>query len=316
MRTRTSHRLWSTAAVLVVLASLAGACGNSKKSTSSSSGTTAGSTAAASITVGSEKFSESVIVAEIYAKALEAKGIKVNRKLKLGTREIYEPALEQGQIDLVPDYAATMLEFLNKGAGEATPDAQETVTKLRTRLEPKGLTALDPSTALDANAFAVTKETAAKYNLKKLSDLAAVSGQMVLGAPPECPTRPFCAAGLEKTYGIKFKDFKALDFDGPLTKGALSKGDIQVGLLATTDGTVADMGFVILDDDKHLQNADVLTPIIRTKAATATVKSVLNAVSAKLTTSDLATLNKKADVDKEDPQAVADAWAKDNGFAS
>src|SRR5439155_25121295 len=120
---------------------------------------------------------------------------------------------------------------------------------------PTCLTALVPSMALDANAFAVTKETAAKYKLKTLSDLAAVSGQMVLGAPPECPTRPFCAAGLEKTYGIKFKDFKALDFDGPLTKAALSKRELQVGLLSTTGCTVDDTGCVILDADKHPQHA-------------------------------------------------------------
>src|SRR5207248_1567446 len=151
-------------------------------------------------------------------------GFNVQRKLRLGTREIYEPALERGEINLVPDYAATLLEFLNKDAGEASPDPTDTVKKLRARLAPKGLVALEPSTALDANAFGVTKATAAKYHLTKLSDLAPIAGQLTLGAPPECPTRPFCGKGLEDKYGIKFKAFKPLDFDGPLTKAALKNG--------------------------------------------------------------------------------------------
>ena len=305
---------WAFRAILsgiLGLSLIGSACGSSGGGSPSDSSSPKGK-----VTVAGFNFSESSIVADIYGQALKAQGYTVTYKLNLGSREVVEPALEKGDIDLYPGYAATELEFINKGKGEASPDPAATVAKLNGYLQPKNLVALTASPANDQNAFAVTKDTAAKYNLKKLSDLAAVSGQLVLGAPPECPTRPFCAAGLEKVYGIKFKDFKALDFDGPLTKGALSKGEIQVGLLSTTDGTVDDMGFVILDDDKHLQNADVLTPIIRTKVATATVKSVLNAVSAKLTTSDLAALNKKADVDKEDPQAVADAWAKDNGFGS
>ena len=296
-------------AALVALAIMAGACG---KSGGSSSSTTASTAAKPTITIGSEKFSESIIVAEIYAKALENKGYTVNRKYRLGTREVYEPALERGEIDLVPDYAATLLEFVNKGAGEATPDAAATVAKLRERLSPKSVTVLDPSTALDANAFAVTTATATKFNLKKLSDVVPVASQFVLGAPPECPKRPFCQAGLERVYGLHFKDFKALDFDGPLTKTALKNGDIQIGELSTTD---ADPTFVILEDDKHLQNADVVTPIIRADKATAEVKAILNQVSAKLTTSDLAALDKRADVDKEDPDAVGASWAKDHGFS-
>ena len=304
------NRLRAVGATLAALAMVAGACGKSGGSSATSTSTTAA--AKPTISIGSEKFSESIIVAEIYAKALENKGYTVTRKYRLGTREVYEPALERGEIDLVPDYAATLLEFVNKNAGEATPDATATVAKLRERLAAKSLTALDPSTALDANAFGVTKATADKYNLKKLSDLTPLASQFVLGAPPECPTRAFCGAGLEKVYGLKFKSFKALDFDGPLTKAALKSGDIQVGELSTTD---ADTSFVILDDDKHLQNADVLTPIIRNDKATAEVKTILNAVSAKLITSDLAVLDKRADVDKEDPDVVGAGWAKDHGFS-
>ena len=306
------NRAVAAGAMILSLALVAAGCGDSGDSDKSSSTTTA--KPKPSITVGSEKFSESIIVNEIYAKALPNKGYKVTRRFRLGTREVYEPALERGEIDLVGDYAATMLEFVNKNAGEASPDAEATVTKLRERLQPKGVTALEPAPAIDANAFAVTKATAQKYNLKKLSDLAPIAGQLTLGAPPECPTRPFCGKGLEDKYGIKFKAFKPLDFDGPLTKGALKNGSIDVGELATTDGTVEENGFVILEDDKKLQNADNIVPVIRTKKATADVKKLLNDVSSKLTTEDLAKLDKRADVDKEDPEVVADSWISDHGF--
>lgn len=308
------HRGRVAGATILGLALLASACGSSGGGTKKSASSTS-KAKSTPIVVGSEKFSESVIVNEIYARALETKGYKVTRKLRLGTREIYEPALERGEIDLVGDYAATMLEFVNKNAGEATPDPTATVSKLNEHLAAKKLVALDPAPAIDANAFAVRKDTAQKYNLTKLSDLAPVAGQLTLGAPPECPTRKFCGLGLKDKYGITFKSFKGIEgFDGPLVKAALKRGDIDVAEVATTDGEMNDLGFVILQDDKHLQNADNITPVIRSAVATSDVKSILNKVSAALTTNDLAQLDKRADVDKEDPEAVADSWAKDHGF--
>jgi osmoprotectant transport system substrate-binding protein len=253
-------------------------------------------------------------MAEVYAGALEAKGYTVTRKLRLGTRETYEPAAEQGQIDLFPDYAATLLEFVNKNANQATSDPQATVDKLRTALSPKGLTALDPAPALDANAFAVTKATADKYHLTKLSDLKAVSAQLKLGAPAECANRPYCALGLKNTYGITFKELVPLGFDSPEVKTALKNGNVDVAEVGTTDGTLESLGFVVLEDDKHLQLADVLTPIIRTKALTGEIKTTLNKVSAAMTTSELAALDKRADVDKEDPETVAHSWLTSKGF--
>jgi osmoprotectant transport system substrate-binding protein len=253
-------------------------------------------------------------MAEVYAGALEAKGYIVTRKLRLGTREVYEPAAEQGAIDLFPDYAATLLEFVNKNANEATSDPAATAAKLRSRLEPKGLTALDPAPALDANAFAVTKATADKYHLTKLSDLAAVSTNMKLGAPAECAQRPYCALGLKNTYGVTFKELVPLGFDSPEVKDALKNGNVDVAEVGTTDGTLDSLGFVVLQDDKKLQLADVLTPIIRTKVLTDDIKTTLNKVSAAMTTSELAALDKRADVDKEDPETVAHSWLTSKGF--
>lgn len=304
-----SNRRMAAVAVAAALALLAGACGGDDDG-----GDDAGDAAGAKITIGAFNFSESEILARIYGGALEAGGATVTIRPNLGSREVVEPALEKGEIDMYPGYAATELEFLNKGAGEATPDPAATVTKLNAAIKAKGLEALTPSPAIDANAFAVTKATADRLKLKKLSDLAPVAGQLVLGGPPECPTRPFCGKGLKDTYGLTFKDFKALDPGGPLTKAALDKGDIDVGLIFSSDGAIAAKGYVVLEDDKKLQNADNVVPVIRTAAATAAVKKTLDAVSAKLTTAALAELNKKADLDKEDPETLAAAWLKDNGF--
>jgi osmoprotectant transport system substrate-binding protein len=303
-------RMYRWAVVAAVSAALvAGACGKSSSSSSSS-----GASKATTITVGSADFSESTIMAEVYAGALEAKGYKVARKFNLGARDVYFPAAKGGQIDLFPDYAATLLEYVDKSAGLATSDATATVSKLNSQLSGSGLTALQPSPALDANAFAVTKATADKYHLTKLSDLAPVAGQLKLGAPAECAQRPYCALGLKNTYGITFKELLPFKFDSPEVKTALKNGNVDVAELGTTDGTVQQDGFVILEDDKHLQLADNLTPVIRTKVLTDDIKSTLNKVSATMTTIDLSGLDKRADVDKEDPQTVAHSWLTSHGF--
>ena len=285
------------------------ACGSSSNSTA---------TKTKSVVIGSAPFSESVIVANMYAGALQADGYQVTVRKGLGQREIYLPALEKGGkdngIDLVPEYVGTLLEFVNKNAGEASGDLDATVTKLRARLEPMGLTALTPSPAADQNAFAVTKATADKYKLKKLSDLTPIAGQLTLGAGPECPTRPFCQPGLEKTYGLKFKAFRVLDSGGPMTLAALASGDIDVGLVFSSDGGVAARNLVVLDDDKKLQTVDNIVPAIRNDVVDDTIRKTLNKVSAALTTDDLIQLNKQADVDKADPETLAKGWLQQHGF--
>jgi osmoprotectant transport system substrate-binding protein len=300
-----------TVGLLVVGALVAVGCGSDKTSTTTQAKKT--------IVIGSAPFSENEIVASMYAGALGAKGYQVTEKSGLGQREIYLPALQKGGrengIDLVPEYVGTMLEFVNKSAGEASGDLDATVAKLRSRLDPLGLTALNPSPAADQNAFAVTKATADKFKLKKLSDLAPVAKDMTLGAGPECPTRPFCQPGLEKTYGLKFKTFRVLDSGGPKTKEALTSGDIDVGLVFSSDGAVAARNLVVLEDDKKLQTVDNLVPAIRKDVVDDDIRDVLNKVSAALNTDDLIKLNKRADVDKEDPGVLAKEWLDQHGFS-
>lgn len=296
-------------AALAALVFVAAACG------STGGGATA-SPSKGTLTVAGFNFPESSILAEIYGQALAHDGYTINYKLLLGTREVVAPALESGQIDLYPGYAATDLEFYNKGAGEANGDAAATTAKLNSRLQPLGLTALTPSPAVDQNAFAVTKDTQTKYSLSKLSDLAAIGNKLTLGAGPECPTRPYCQPGLQKTYGITFKAFKPLDTDGPLTRAAFKNGTIDVGLVFSSDGDLNSLGLVVLQDDKHLENADNVVPILRQAAASAESTKVLNAIDAKLTTADLVTMNSQVSLQHQDADAVATAWLQQHNYDS
>ena len=300
-------------ALVVALALVAAACGGS-----SSKSSTPTTQAKGSITMAAFNFSESAILANIYGKALQPKGYRVTFKPNLGTREVVQPALLKGEVDSYVTYAATELTFLNipGDAGQATPDVQQTVTRLRDAYASKGVSVLDASAAIDANAFAVTKATADRDKLTKMSDLTPFAARMTLGGPPECPTRPFCLTGLQKVYGLKFKTFKALDAGGPLSKNALANGDVDVALIFSSDGAVEARNFVILDDDKHLQNADNVVPIIRTPKINGEITNIWNSISSKLTTADLVSMNKKADIDKQDPATLADQWLRDHGFSS
>jgi osmoprotectant transport system substrate-binding protein len=289
-------------------------------SAGSTSETTAGEAAPVdgpTVVVGSFNFPESELLGELYGQALEAKGITVERKPALGNREVVQPALESGEINLVAEYAATSLEFVNGAAGEATSDPAETVELLNAALADLSLTALDPSPAQDQNGFVVTQETADEYSLATLSDLAAVAGDLVLGGPPECETRPFCALGLEETYGIEFAEIRSLDAGGPLTVQALEGGQIDVGLIFTSDATIVDKGWVLLEDDQGLQLADNVVPVVSQElvdAYGATLTDTLNAVSAALDTAGLTELNSLV-AGGEETADVAATWLADHGLA-
>lgn len=312
-RSRTPFRL--LLAVLLAMALAAFGCSSDDEgdvdADAGGTGTTGGDKP--KVTVASFNFSESHIVAHIYAKALAEAGYETEVREGLGNREVVGPALESGEVDLYPGYAASDLEFFNKGAGEATPDADETVTKLNEHLKELKAEALTPSGAININAFVVTKETAEKHKLAKVSDLSAMAKDLTLGGPAECPQRPFCAKGLKDVYGVEFGTFRPLE-PGPLTYGALGDGSIDVAVGFSTDGAIAANEFVVLDDDKNLQNADNIVPIVSTSVLDEEIRKILDEVSEKLTTDDLTELNKRADIDKDDPEALAEEWLKDNGF--
>jgi len=307
----TSFRALTAAAVGAGLLALT-ACGSSSNPTSNPPAGGGGSSAPTdTIVVGSANFQENVVLANIYAGALKAKGVKVSTKLNIGSREAYIPALKDGSIDLIPEYSGVLLQYFDKSATAVSSDdvfagLQKAVTS--------PLTVLDQSKAEDKDAIVVTKETAAKYNLKSIADLAAVANKLTLGAPPEFQTRADGVPGLEKTYSVKFKTFKKLDAGGPLTENALKNGQIDAGDIFTTDPLIDKNGWVVLEDPKNLYTAQNVLPLINSSKASDTVKSALNAVSAKLTTEDLVKLNEQVSLEKQNAESVAQKWLSDAGL--
>ena len=268
------------------------------------------------ITVASFDFPESVLLAEIYSQAIEGAGFRVEREAGLGPRELVMPALLEGLVDFVPEYAGSGLQFL-AGDGSTSPDHEINHERFAERLRALDVTALDASPAQDQNGFAVTPATAQRYGLRTLTDLARVSRQMVFGGPPECLQRPFCLPGLERTYGIEFRDvISNLDAGGPRTVSALAEGTVDVALLFTSDAAIDLNDFVLLEDDRSLQPAENVTPIIRTDVLDrfgTTLAETVNAVSALLSTGELRTLN--AEVARgATPQQIASRWLVSNGL--
>jgi osmoprotectant transport system substrate-binding protein len=249
----------------------------------------------------------------MYAAVLEKAGVQVETRLNLGNREVVFPALERGDIDLLPEYNGTVLSFLDPDATAVT--AEEVNAALKPLLDAKGLVALQQSPAEDKDAFAVTRETAERYGLAKISDLKGKAGQLVIGGPPELETRPSGIPGLKRVYGIEdFKEFKALDAGGPLTVAALKNGDIDVGRVFTSQGVIAAEGWVVLEEDKPLQAAQNIVPIGRKDAMTEQVTQALNNLSTKLTTEQLVQLNSQVDLEKKDPEQVARDWLTQQGL--
>ncbi|HET9725236.1 MAG TPA: ABC transporter substrate-binding protein [Actinomycetota bacterium] len=252
-------------------------------------------------------FTENQIVAEMYAQVLEHAGFTVERQLDLRSREISQNALESGRIDLKPEYLSSLLLFVDPNA-EASNDPGDVVVRLRSLLEPRGITLLMPSPAQDTNQFVANAETAERFDLTTMTSLARVANQLTLGAPPECPQRPFCLAGLKSAYGILFDDFEPLDVGGPQTVAALKSNEVQIGLLFSTDPSIEANGFTPLVDDRHLQNAENLTPVIRSDKLNPEVRQALDEVSARLSSDDVTTLVGRVAIEGEDIASVARAF--------
>jgi osmoprotectant transport system substrate-binding protein len=272
---------------------------------------------AAGVTVAAFGFTESHILAELYAQAMEAKGIPVRRAFDLASREVVEPALEQGVVDFVPEYSGTALEFLNRAAGQATADPAATYGLLRAAFSTRGVTTLDPAPAQNQNAVAVHESTAQHFALSKVSDLRPYAHDMVFGGPPECPERRFCLAGLISVYGLGFKEVRALDAGGPLTVGALEGDEIDVGLMFTTSPAIVTSRLLLLADDRGLQPAENVVPVIRSTVAERhgdLLSEAVNAVSAQLTTDELLGLNRRVDIDGQTPHEAARAWLSLRGL--
>jgi osmoprotectant transport system substrate-binding protein len=268
-----------------------------------------------------QKFTEADIMTQLYKAVLDDAGYDTSVK-NLGARDIYLTPLSKGDVTISADYLSSMTEALNRKAnGDDAPkvasaDAQATLAELNKLAKKDGLTALEPAKAEDANAFAVTKAFAQEHNLSTLSDLGASGLSVKLGGNSDCPQRADCQKGLEDTYGIKVSGFEPTGFGSQATKDDLVKGVTQIGSVGTTDATLESLGLVILDDDKQVQNAENLVPIVNSDwlKDNEKAKKALDKLSAVLTTEDLTTLIGKVDLDREKAADVAKAYLKDKGL--
>jgi osmoprotectant transport system substrate-binding protein len=303
-------------AVGLVLAITCAAC-TASSGRSAPAPASAGGAGPAVITVGSFDFPESVLLGYLYAGALSARGYPVRVLPDLGSRELVDPALMTGLIQLIPEYTGSVLEFVSLGRAHATANVTVTATTLARWMEARGIVTGRPAAAQDANAIVVSGATAARYRLHTISDLAQAAPGLVFGGPPECPERPDCLPGLRQAYGLRFRAFAGLDAGGPLTRQALESGDIGVALLFTTDPAIQAHHLVVLADNRGLQSAENIIPVLRQATANrygSGLLAALDAVSARLSTAALMALDAQVELTGQDPRTVAERWLRAQGL--
>ncbi|MFG2498680.1 ABC transporter substrate-binding protein [Streptomyces sp. NPDC048441] len=318
--TRRARRMAGAAMAVVALTAGLAACGGDSLEKDSKGGDSGKGGDKGKIVVGSARFTEQKVLAELYVGVLENAGYDAEVKT-VQNREVYEPELKKGSIDVAPEYAATLAEFLNLGKNGpkakpvASNDVDETVAELKKLAGPRGLKVLPAGAAVDQNAFAVTKEYAAKHKLKTLSDLGRSGEKVKIAASDECESRPFCAPGLKKKYGIDITGIDPKGVGTTQSKQAVKNGTDQVVLTTTTDATLDSFGLVALKDDKKLQNADNILPVVNAKeAGDKEIADALGKLTETLTTEDLAELDRKVDVERQKEADVAREYLESKGL--
>lgn len=303
---RNRARAWLTVLMSTVL--LVSGCGSSNPL---GGGTVSGDLK--TVVVGSADFPESKILAEIYAQALEANGFTVGRQLGIGSRETYIPALQDHSIDLIPEYTGSLLKYFD---ADATVTRPQDVELALFRALPGDLSVLTPSEASDTDTVAVTADTARRWNLTSIADLAAHSAEVKFGAPSEFLNRPEGLPGLKKNYGLDIpeKNFVAIsDGGGPATVRALADGTVTAADLFSTSPAIGQHNFVVLADPKNNFPAGNVVPVVSSQKKSTELKRVLDAVSAKLTTEGLIQLNAAVSGNSGvDPDEAARKWLADN----
>ncbi len=308
------------AAVVVALTAGLAACGGDSLEDDGKGADKAGGDKKGSLVVGSARFTEQKVLAELYVGVLEKAGYDAEVKT-VQNREIYKPELKKGSIDVAPEYAATLAEFLNlekngpKAETVASSDLGATVSALEKLAKPEGLKVLPAGEAVDQNAFAVSKEYAEKHKLKTLSDLGKSGEKVKIAAGDECESRPFCAPGLKKKYGIDVAGIDPKGVGTTQSKQAVKNGTDQLVLTTTTDATLKNYDLVILEDDKKLQNADNILPVVNAKeAGSKEIAAALGKLTKTLTTDDLIELNRKVDEERQKEADVAEEYLKSKGL--
>ena len=315
-------RTFALAASAATLIGGLAACGGDDDSSDSSGNTTGTSSGDhGSVTVGGQNFTEELVLTAIYQQVLENAGYDVTVKT-VTTRDVYVPSLKSGSVDIVPDYLAGITDFLQADQNGAdapivsSNDVDKTLAELKKLAEPEGISVLQPSSATDQNAFFVTQDFADQNDLTTLSDYAAMNQPIKLGAPSDCKGRPDCEAGLTQVYGFDITQLVPLEFASAQVKQAVTNGEVDMGETGTTDGTLDALGLVILEDDKGIQPAQNLTPVVNTDFLDANpdLPDLLDPVSEALTTEDLAEMNAAVDVERQKPEDVAREFLEDKGL--
>lgn len=273
------------------------------------------------ISISGQDFGEMQIMASMYQQVLQKAGYTVNVHL-VSTRDIYVAQLKKGGIDIAPDYLAGMADFLNQAAnGVNAPlisshSASDTLTALKPLATASNITMLDPAQATDQNAFVVKTSFAQQHNLKTLSDLAALNLPITLAAPTDCQGRSDCEGGLTGTYGLNIVKIIPLAFDSAQAKDSVTNGESQLGEVGTTDGALTQEGLTLLEDDKGIQPAENLIPAVNSGFLkdNPDVATILNKLSATLTTADLAAMDLKLAVDRAKPADVAQEYLSSKGL--
>lgn len=268
----------------------------------------------AAIRVASFDFVESRLLGELYAAAIESAGLPVTRHLALGTREVVGPALQQGHVDLVPEYAGSALTFMT-GTPPPSPDVVR--DDLDAALQQRGLRALAFAPGQDQNGVVVSAETARRYLLTRVSDLSPVDGLLTFGGPPECPERPLCLAGLREQYGLEFRGFVPFD-SRAATAESLLAGQIDVGMLETVDAYLSDGRLLLLEDDRDLQPPENVVPVVRAEVLAehgARLTDAVDALTATLTTQALVELDREVVLDGRSLEDVAQDWLRAHNLA-
>ncbi len=301
------------AALAVVLVTVLAACGSSNNNPlSGGAGSAKAGAPAGELVVGSANFTENQILAELYAQAMSAKGVKASTHPNIGSREIYIKALQDGSISVVPEYTGNLLQYLDPKTSATT--AKEVNQQLQKVAREHGFAVLKTTKAVDQDVYVVTKQLATKYGLKSLADLSKVPS-LTVGGPTELQKRPYGPAGLKAIYHVKVAGFRA--YDSPAIKVKdLKDGKIQVADFFTTDSAIADNGFVMLSDPQSMILPQNVVPLVRSDVTkNAAAVDAMNAVGAQLTTSDLTALIKKVDVNHRNASEVAKQWLQDKGLA-
>jgi osmoprotectant transport system substrate-binding protein len=297
-------RLVSGLVAVSAVVALAGCSSSDPLDTSSTSGASSDG-ASEPIVIGSQAYYSNEIIAEIYAQALEANDIEVTRQFNIGQRDAYLPALENGEVQLFPEYTGNLLQYYDAETTAKTSD--DVYAELADAL-PEGLEVLDQSPATDQDSYNVTKEFSEANGVTSIADLTKVTTPLTLGGNSELETRPYGPEGLKSTYDVTVAFTPIEDSGGPLTIQALKDDTVQLVNIYSADPNIKTNDLVTLEDPEGLFLASNVVPLINTDAATPEVTEVINTVSAALTAADLVDLNSQSVNDQESADTIAKNW--------